>query len=63
MNVPNLSKFLSPILTVASVLNTGETGDKNGLVLRWDDLRIKMAMFLRWGGGGVKYQSVIAMCM
>ena len=27
MDVPTLSKFLRPILTVSSVLNTGETGD------------------------------------
>ena len=29
MNVPTLSTFLSPILTVALVWNTGETGDIN----------------------------------
>ena len=27
MDVPTLSTFLSPILTIASVWNTGETGD------------------------------------
>ena len=27
MDVPTLSKFLSPIITVASIWNTGETGD------------------------------------
>ena len=29
MDVPTLSTFLSPILNVASVWNTGETGDIN----------------------------------
>ena len=35
MDVPTLSTFLSPILTVASVLNTGETGDLNMAMQRW----------------------------
>ena len=31
MDVPTLSAFLRPILTVTSVFNTGETGDINSL--------------------------------
>ena len=38
MDVPTLSMFLRPILTVTTVLNTGETGDINRMQRSWKSM-------------------------